>query len=205
MSVLRNEKPKVSKFSDIYDEEFFVKTLANDVRVVDKVPGLIMERFDHNMTNVYNFRIKALSSVSYYRGTVLPKMVEEQIIRISPFANRLSFDAPPAVQRLRCLANYEALRFSNPILSLGQTLVARMKDRSANNSGKYISVHLRFEEDMVAFSCCIYDGGDKEKIDMDAARERGWRGKFTKRGKVIHPGAIRINGKCPLTPLEGLL
>ncbi|WMV19113.1 hypothetical protein MTR67_012498 [Solanum verrucosum] len=124
------------------------------------------------------------------------------IIRISPFANRLSFDAPPAVQRLRCLANYEALRFLNPILSLGQTLVARMKDRSANNSGKYISVHLRFEEDMVAFSCCIYDGGDKEKIDMDAARERGWRGKFTKRGKVIHPGAIRINGKCPLTPLE---
>ncbi|XP_019068435.1 protein ESMERALDA 1-like isoform X2 [Solanum lycopersicum] len=127
---------------------------------------------------------------------------DPRIIRISPFANRLSFDAPPAVQRLRCLANYEALRFSNPILSLGQTLVARMKERSANNSGKYISVHLRFEEDMVAFSCCIYDGGDKEKIDMDAARERGWRGKFTKRGKVIHPGAIRINGKCPLTPLE---
>ncbi|XP_060203192.1 protein ESMERALDA 1-like isoform X3 [Lycium barbarum] len=127
---------------------------------------------------------------------------DPRIIRISPFANRLSFDAPPAVQRLRCLANYEALRFSNPILSLGQTLVARMKDRSANNSGKYISVHLRFEEDMVAFSCCIYDGGGKERGDMDAARERGWRGKFTKRGKVIHPGAIRINGKCPLTPLE---
>lgn len=58
----------------------------------------------------------------------------------------MSFDAPPAVQRLRCLANYEALRFSNPILSLGEALVARMKERSANNSGKYISVHLRFEE-----------------------------------------------------------
>ncbi|KAK4359498.1 hypothetical protein RND71_021727 [Anisodus tanguticus] len=312
----------LSKFSDIYDEEFFVKTLENDVRVVDKVPDLIMERFDYNMTNVYNFRIKAWSSIQYYRDTVLPKLLEENavqnsapplgpgysgkrtpspyrshhvppcatssivsdhrnptlatsivfsdmlaiselqflslglpicwrplhvlygysgdqvtvsinlafpatplpctlgalndrmvsipevpsaqntIIRISPFANRLSFDVPPAVQRLRCLANYEALRFSNPILSLGQTLVARMKDRSANNSGKYISVHLRFEEDMVAFSCCIYDGGGKEKRDMDAARERGWRGKFTKRGKVIHPGAIRINGKCPLTPLE---
>ncbi|KAM3326069.1 protein ESMERALDA 1 isoform X1 [Capsicum chacoense] len=191
-----------SKFSDIYDEEFFVKTLENDVRVVDKVPDLIMERFDNNMTKVYNFRIKAWSSIYYYGDTVHPKLLEEKIVRISPFANRLSFDAPPAVQRLRCLANYEALRFSNPILSLGQTLVARMKDRSANNSGKYISVHLRFEEDMVAFSCCIYDGGGKEKIDMDAARERGWRGKFTKRGKVIHPGAIRINGKCPLTPLE---
>ncbi|XP_070043340.1 protein ESMERALDA 1 isoform X1 [Nicotiana tomentosiformis] len=191
-----------SKFGDIYDEEFFVKTLANDVRVVDKIPDYIMERFDYNMSNVYNFRIKAWSSISYYRDTVLPKLLEEKLIRISPFANRLSFDAPPAVQRLRCLANYEALRFSNPILSLGETLVARMKERSANNSGKYISVHLRFEEDMVAFSCCIFDGGEEEKRDMDAARERGWKGKFTKPGRVIRPGAIRINGKCPLTPLE---
>lgn len=57
---------------------------------------------------------------------------------------------------------------------------------------------------MVAFSCCIYDGGEKEKIDMDAARERGWRGKFTKPGRVIIPGAIRLNGSCPLTPLEVL-
>lgn len=69
-----------------------------------------------------------------------------RVIRISPFANRLSFDAPPAVQRLRCLANYKALRFSNPILSLGEILVARMRERSASNGGKYISVHLRFEE-----------------------------------------------------------
>lgn len=57
---------------------------------------------------------------------------------------------------------------------------------------------------MVAFSCCVYDGGEQEKIYMDAARERGWRGKFTRRGRVIHPGAIRLNGKCPLTPLEVL-
>lgn len=52
-------------------------------------------------------------------------------------------------------------------------------------------------QDMVAFSCCIFDGGVKEKEDMDAARERGWKGKFTKRGKVIRPGAIRLNGKMP--------
>lgn len=69
-----------------------------------------------------------------------------RVIRISPFANRLSFDAPPAVQRLRCLANYRALRFSTPILSLGEILVARMRERSARDGGKYISVHLRFEE-----------------------------------------------------------
>lgn len=48
----------------------------------------------------------------------------------------------------------------------------------------------------------MYDGGEEEKRDMDAARERGWKGKFTKPGRLIRPGAIRINGKCPLTPLE---
>ena len=60
-------------------------------------------------------------------------------------------------------------------------------------------------QDMVAFSCCVYDGGESEKRDMDAARERGWKGKFTKPGRVISPGAIRVNGKCPLTPLEVLI
>lgn len=55
---------------------------------------------------------------------------------------------------------------------------------------------------MVAFSCCVYDGGAKERADMIAARERGWKGKFTKPGRVLRPGANRVNGKCPLTPLE---
>ncbi|PKI44229.1 protein ESMERALDA 1 [Punica granatum] len=191
-----------SKFSDIYDEDYFIDTLQNDVRIVDKIPGYIMERFDSNMSNVYNFRVKAWSPIRYYGDVILPKLLEEKVIRISPFANRLSFDAPPGVQRLRCLANYKALRFSSPILSLGETLVARMKEHSAKNGGKYVSVHLRFEEDMVAFSCCVFDGGEQERIDMIAAREKGWRGKFTKPGRVIQPGSIRINGKCPLTPLE---
>ncbi|CAI8616747.1 unnamed protein product [Vicia faba] len=191
-----------SKFRDIYDEEYFIDTLKNDVRVVDKIPEFLMERFGSNMTNVHNFRIKAWSSIQYYRDVVLPKLLEEKVIRFSPYANRLSFDAPPVVQRLRCLANYEALRFSRPILTIGESLVKRMREHSAINGGKYVSVHLRFEEDMVAFSCCVFDGGRPEEQNMSAARERGWRGKFTKAGRVIRPGAIRINGKCPLSPTE---
>ncbi|KAG8078444.1 hypothetical protein GUJ93_ZPchr0007g5792 [Zizania palustris] len=191
-----------SKFSDIYDEEHFVQRLKNDVQVVDKVPEFIMERFGHNLSNVFNFKIKAWSPIRYYKDVVLPKLIEERLIRISPFANRLSFDAPPAVQRLRCLANFEALTFSKPITTLSDTLISRMREKSAENNGKYVAVHLRFEEDMVAFSCCVFDGGDEEKKELDAARERGWRGKFTRPGRVIRPGAIRMNGKCPLTPLE---
>ncbi|TVU36789.1 hypothetical protein EJB05_18736, partial [Eragrostis curvula] len=135
-----------SKFSDIYDEDHFIQHLKNDVRVVDKVPEFIMERFGHNLSNVFNFKIKAWSSIQFYEDVVLPKLIEERLIRISPFANRLSFDAPPAVQRLRCLANFEALKFSKPITSLSDTLVSRMREKSAENNGKYVAVHLRFEE-----------------------------------------------------------
>ncbi|XP_078428581.1 protein ESMERALDA 1-like [Wolffia australiana] len=191
-----------SKFSDIYDEEHFISTLKDEMRVVTKVPDFMMERFGHNMSNVLNFKIKAWSPIQLYKDVVLPKLLEERLIRISPFANRLSDDAPGVVQRLRCLANYEALRFSKQISALAESLVTRMRRHSMNDDGKYVAVHLRFEEDMVAFSCCIYDGGEKEKSEMTAARERGWRGKFTKPGRDIRPGAIRMNGKCPLTPLE---
>lgn len=55
---------------------------------------------------------------------------------------------------------------------------------------------------MVAFSCCTYDGGDKEKREMDNARERSWRGKFRRPGRKISPEINRVGGKCPLTPLE---
>jgi hypothetical protein len=55
---------------------------------------------------------------------------------------------------------------------------------------------------MLAFSCCIYDGGWRESIEMENARERSWRGKFHRPGRVINPEANRRNGKCPLTPLE---
>ncbi|CAD6333605.1 unnamed protein product [Miscanthus lutarioriparius] len=211
-----------SKFSDIYDKDHFVQRLQNDVRVVDKIPDFIMERFGHNLSNVFNFKIKAWARIQYYKDVVFPKLVEERFIRISPFANRLSFDAPSAVQRLRCLANFEALKFSKPIVSLSETLVSRMREKSVavmENISQCIFVLRRldlFHEiqclyvweprihhyDMIAFSCCVYDGGDEEKKEMDAAREIGWRGKFTKRGRVIRPGVIRMNGKCPLTPLE---
>lgn len=67
-----------SKFNDIYDEDYFINTLKNDVRIVNKIPEYIMERFDHNMSNVFNFRVKAMAPVQYYRDAILPRLLEEQ-------------------------------------------------------------------------------------------------------------------------------
>lgn len=67
-------------------------------------------------------------------------------VRIAPFSNRLAQAVPSNVQGLRCLANYEALRFSEPIRTLAEKMVDRMVKNSSQSAGKYASVHLRFEE-----------------------------------------------------------
>ncbi|KAH7860357.1 hypothetical protein Vadar_012492 [Vaccinium darrowii] len=191
-----------SKFGDIFDEEFFIYALRNHVNVIKELPEETLQRFDHNISSIVNLRVKAWSSPTYYLQKVLPKLLEMGAVRIAPFSNRLAHAVPPNIQGIRCLANFEALRFSEPIRILAAKMVDRMVKNSSKSGGKYISVHLRFEEDMVAFSCCEYDGGEEEKHEMDSARERSWRGKFRKRGRIIRPGAIRMDGKCPLTPLE---
>ncbi|CAI9114865.1 OLC1v1015677C2 [Oldenlandia corymbosa var. corymbosa] len=191
-----------SKFGEIFDEDFFIYALRNHVKIVRELPDTVLQQFDYNISNIINLRVKAWSSPIYYLHKVVPKLVELGAVRIAPFSNRLAHAVPPNIQALRCLSNFEALRFSQSIRLLAAKLVDRMVKRSSKSGGKYISVHLRFEEDMVAFSCCVYDGGEEEKKEMDIARERSWRGKFRRRGRIIRPGAIRRDGKCPLTPLE---
>ncbi|XP_060198111.1 O-fucosyltransferase 10-like isoform X2 [Lycium barbarum] len=190
-----------SEFGDIYDEDHFISTLKDYITVVKELPAELMERYS-NISNIWNLRVQAWAPPRYYLEEVYPVLLKRRVVRISPFANRLSMHLPSHLQFLRCLSNYEALRFSLVISALAKKLVKRMIDRSSNSVGKYISVHLRFEEDMVAFSCCIYDGGRVEKSEMDVVREKGWGKKFKQKYRVVAPGLNRINGKCPMTPVE---
>lgn len=75
-------------------------------------------------------------------------------VRIAPFSNRLAHSVPMNIQALRCLTNYKALRFSEPIRILADNMVDRMIKRSFLSGGKYVSVHLRFEEVLLKFILC---------------------------------------------------
>ncbi|CAN6583914.1 unnamed protein product [Malus baccata var. baccata] len=191
-----------STFTDIYDEDHFIATLEGHVKVVKELPEMLMEKYDHNITTIPTLHVQAWAPVRYYTGEVYPVLQKKGVIRIAPFANRLAMNVPPPIQHLRCLANYEALKFSSPISKLANKLVERMTEMSSRTGGKYIAVHLRFEEDMVAFSCCLYDGGEAENVAMNSIRQKGWGDKFKRKGRVTLPGLNRIDGKCPLTPLE---
>ncbi|XP_009599287.1 O-fucosyltransferase 10-like [Nicotiana tomentosiformis] len=191
-----------SGFADIYDEDHFISTIKDYITVVKELPADLMEKYDSDISNIRNLRVQAWAPPSYYLEEVYPVLLKRRVVHISPFANRLSMHLPSHLQFLRCFSNYEALRFSLAISTLAKKLVKRMIERSSNSGGNYISIHLRFEEDMVAFSCCIYDGGVVEKSEMDVVREKGWGKKFKQKYRVIAPGLNRINGKCPMTPVE---
>jgi hypothetical protein len=85
-------------------------------------------------------------------------------------------------------------RFTDPILELGDNLVARMRQRAG---GPFLAIHLRFEEDMLAHSGCHYWGGKEEQERWAAMREgRKWPA-ISQTEKEL-----RNLGKCPPTPLE---
>lgn len=59
---------------------------------------------------------------------------------MTKFDYRLANELDEELQRLRCRANYHALRFTKPIRELGKNVVMRMR----NMAKRFIAVHLRF-------------------------------------------------------------
>ncbi|KAL8485518.1 hypothetical protein ACS0TY_027705 [Phlomoides rotata] len=199
---LHNVWKDPSEFADIYDEDHFISSLRDFVTVVRDLPNELMEGNNFSISNIPSFKVPARASDRYYLDEVYPLFQETSVVRISHFANRLTTSIPPHIQFLRCLANYKALRFSSTIRNLAKRIVNRMANKSLTSGGKYVAVHLRFEEDMVAFSCCVYDEGETEKSEMDAIRKKGWGKKFVIKNNISASGVNRINGRCPMTPVE---
>lgn len=49
--------------------------------------------------------------------------------------------------------------------------ISSKEDYVERGSSRYLALHLRFEEDMVAYSQCDFGGGEHEKKELEAYRE----------------------------------
>ncbi|XP_020210275.1 O-fucosyltransferase 7 [Cajanus cajan] len=177
-----------SNFSDIFDEEHFMYSLANDVKIIKKLPQDLV-----NVTRVVKQFI-SWSGMDYYENEIASLWENYQVIRASKSDSRLANNnLPPDIQKLRCRACYEALRFSPHIEQMGKLLVERMR-----SFGPYIALHLRYEKDMLAFSGCTHDLSPVEAEELRMIRENISYWKI----KDIDPIEQRSKGLCPLTPKE---
>lgn len=177
-----------SNFSDVFDEEHFIESLASDVRVVKKLPKELA-----NTTKAVKY-FTSWSGVEYYQDEISRLWEDYQVIRAAKSDSRLANNnLPPDVQKLRCRTCYKALRFAPHIEALGKLLVERMR-----SYGRYIALHLRYEKDMLAFSGCTYGLSPNEADELTSIRENISYWKV----KEIDPLEQREKGYCPLTPTE---
>lgn len=177
-----------SNFSDVFDEEHFIRYLANDVKVEKKLPKELVKA----PKSVRHF--KSWSGVDYYQDEISPLWEHRQVIRAAKSDSRLANNfLPPDIQKLRCRTFFQALRFAPPIEALGNLLVERMK-----SFGPYIALHLRYEKDMLAFSGCTYGLSETESEELAMIRGNTTYWKV----KDIDPLEQRSHGHCPLTPKE---
>ncbi|KAH7404041.1 hypothetical protein KP509_15G007800 [Ceratopteris richardii] len=182
-----------SEFSDIFDVEHFISALEHDVPVVDKLPLKLSRQ-----QPVWKAPI-SWSKGSYYKNDIVPLLKKHGVVYFSHTDSRLVNNGiPPSVQNLRCRACYHALKFTLPIEQLGAELVSRMKSKGDEH---YVALHLRYEEDMLAFTGCSHGLSLVEAEDLERMRYEVSRWKE----KEIDGEARRLEGGCPLTPREAAL
>ncbi|CAM6118601.1 unnamed protein product [Calypogeia fissa] len=182
-----------SAFPGIYDVDYFITTLKNDVRVVKTLPTTWGEEQKRIRLNPFQLSPPRNASAEWYETTALEKMKEHGAIQLTPFSHHLAVDLDnQEYQRLRCRVNYHALRFTNDIRNLTSLIVERLR-----SEGPYMSIHLRFETDVLALAGCpeVTDITDEDVLKRFAEKE-------SYADEDLESSKRRSIGDCPLTPRE---
>ncbi|KAM5567502.1 rhamnogalacturonan I rhamnosyltransferase 1-like [Rosa sericea] len=184
-----------SQFEDIFDVDYFITSLRDEVKILKELPPKQKKKVE--LESLYSMPPISWSNMTYYYNTILPRIQTYEVVHFTKTDARLANNGiPEEVQKLRCRANYQALKFAPPIEALGKKIVNILRER-----GPFMVLHLRYEMDMVAFSGCT-EGCNQEEIEETTKMRYAypwWK------EKEIDSEKKRKDGLCPLTPEETAL
>ncbi|AQK88778.1 root hair specific 17 [Zea mays] len=136
-----------SGFVDIYDVPHFINTLKYDVRIVMSIPKITAQGKTKKL-KAYKILPPRDAPVTWYRTTALERLRKYGAIYLTPFSHRLAEKIDdPEFQRLRCRVNYHALRFKPSIMKTSSDIANKL-----HSEGHFMSIHLRFELDVLAYA-----------------------------------------------------
>ena len=97
---------------------------------------------------------------------ILPLFDKHTVVHFNKTDTRLANNGLPLnLQKLRCRVNFQALKFTPQIETLGRKLVQILQEK-----GPFVALHLRYEMDMLAFSGCTRGCKEKEAEDLKRMR-----------------------------------
>ncbi|XP_062154068.1 O-fucosyltransferase 13 isoform X1 [Alnus glutinosa] len=173
-----------SGFADVFDVEYFIQQMDGFIKVVQELPPEIASREP--------FRVDCSKRKGQfdYVESVLPSLLEHHYISFTPAMSQRRDRYPQYAKAALCQACYNALRLTRSLEKKASELLEAIPK-------PFLSLHLRFEPDMVAYSQCEYSGLSSASINaVEAARgdRKPWTGELA--------NVWRKRGKCPLTPNE---
>ncbi|GAU22299.1 hypothetical protein TSUD_260990 [Trifolium subterraneum] len=176
-------------FADVYDLDYFIQHMNGFVKVVKTLPPEIATK---EPVPVDCSKRKGQFD---YVESVLPSLLKHKYISITPAMSQRRDRYPLYAKAALCQACYKALRLAKPL----ETKASKLLDAIPK---PFLSLHLRFEPDMVAYSQCQYPGLSPASVKaVEAAvalvERKPWTGELAR--------VWRQRGKCPLTPNETAL
>ncbi|EFJ37135.1 hypothetical protein SELMODRAFT_403269 [Selaginella moellendorffii] len=172
----------------------------------------IVEALSPSLQDVVPFRKAPVSwsNESYYRNNMTVLFREHKVLHLTHAESRLANNGLlDEIQRLRCRANYHALKFTEPLQRVADALIKRMK-----SIGPFIALHSgceklevvflsliarsRYEKNMLSFTGRTHGLPTEEARELKRMRYDVGHWKE----KEIESEEKRRQGGCPLTPYE---
>ncbi|KAE9621318.1 hypothetical protein Lal_00023601 [Lupinus albus] len=182
---------ETSGFADVYDVDYFIQNMNGFVKVVKELPPEIASK---EPVRVDCSKRKGQFD---YVESILPSLLEHKYISITPAMSQRRDRYPLYAKAALCQACYKALRLKRSLEMKASKLLDAIPK-------PFLSLHLRFEPDMVAYSQCEYPGlspASMKAVEVAHGQLMAERKPWT--GEVAR--IWRQRGKCPLTPNETAL